>query len=197
MKRKRSWHHHKPAAVVLKTRRPNRYCRDAHFGRQQEQTCGQQQFSYTPNSTAAGRNWRRQPHSSCRLDSQCSGDREEESSTLNRVKTWVVAVMVVVRNWTIFSCDVSDLCADQRSRVRGYEDCLPHGPSFRLPLRSYYSGFVSTVSTLFCWFVEYNRMLVWDCNLSCFCWFYCCFSFTMQPYRFHPKSKWRAVVQRK
>ena len=33
--------------------------------------------TYTPNSTAAGRNWRRRPHSSCRLDSQCSGDRDE------------------------------------------------------------------------------------------------------------------------
>jgi len=33
---------------------------------------------YTTNSTAAGRNWRRRPHSSFRLDSQCSGDREEE-----------------------------------------------------------------------------------------------------------------------
>ena len=102
----------------------------------------------------AERNWRRRPHSSCRLDSQCSGDREKESSTLNWVKTRVVVVMVVDRNWTIFSCDVIDLCADQRSRVRGYEDCLPHGPSFRLLLRSNHSGFVSTVSTLFCWFVD-------------------------------------------
>ena len=33
-------------------------------------------------------------------------------------------------------------------------------------------------------------MLVWGCNLGCFCWFYCCFSFMMQPYQFHPKSKW-------
>ena len=31
-----------------------------------------------PNCTAARRNWRRQLHSSCRLDSQCSGDREVE-----------------------------------------------------------------------------------------------------------------------
>ena len=35
-------------------------------------------FSYTLNSTVAGRNRRRQLHSSCRLDSQCSGDRAEE-----------------------------------------------------------------------------------------------------------------------
>ena len=32
---------------------------------------------YTPNSPAARRNWRRQPYSSCRLDSQCRGNREE------------------------------------------------------------------------------------------------------------------------
>ena len=30
---------------------------------------------------------------------------------------------------TIFSCDISNLCADQRSQVRGYKDCLPHGSS--------------------------------------------------------------------
>ena len=36
--------------------------------------------------------------------------------------------------------------------------------------------------------------VAWDCNVGCFCWFYCCFSFTMQPYRFHPKSKWWAVA---
>ena len=38
----------------------------------------QQQSSYTPNSTAARRNLRRRPHSCRKLDSQCSGDREEE-----------------------------------------------------------------------------------------------------------------------
>ena len=37
--------------------------------------CGQRQSSYTPDSTAAGR---RQLHSSCRLDSQCGDDQEEE-----------------------------------------------------------------------------------------------------------------------
>ena len=38
---------------------------------------GQRQSSYTPNSAAARRNWRRQLHSSCRQESQCSSDREE------------------------------------------------------------------------------------------------------------------------
>ena len=33
--------------------RPNIYCRDAHFCRQQEQMCGQKQSSYTPDFTAA------------------------------------------------------------------------------------------------------------------------------------------------
>ena len=45
--------------MVLKTRRPNcrdvlrvcMYCRDAHFCKQQEQMCGQQQSSYTPHQT--------------------------------------------------------------------------------------------------------------------------------------------------
>ena len=58
----------------------------AHFCRQQEQLCGQRLSSYTPNSTAARRNWRRQLHSSYRMDSQHSSDREEEAanSALNR-----------------------------------------------------------------------------------------------------------------
>ena len=64
--------------AVLKTRPLNMHCLDARFCRQQEQTCGQQQSSYTPNSTAARRNRRRWPLSSCRLDSECSGDGEEE-----------------------------------------------------------------------------------------------------------------------
>ena len=54
------------------------HCLDARFCRQQEQTCGQQQSSYTSNSTAARRNGRRRPLSSCRLDSECNGDGEEE-----------------------------------------------------------------------------------------------------------------------
>ena len=29
-------HHHQPATAVLKTRRPNKHCRDAHFCRQQD-----------------------------------------------------------------------------------------------------------------------------------------------------------------
>ena len=73
-----SWHHHQSATAALKTRRPNMYCRDARFCRQQDKTCGQRQSSYTPNSTAAGRNWRRRTYSPCRLDSQCSSNREEE-----------------------------------------------------------------------------------------------------------------------
>ena len=37
------------------------------------------QSSYTPDSTAPRRrNWRRRPYSSCRLDSRCNGDREDE-----------------------------------------------------------------------------------------------------------------------
>ena len=71
-----NWHHRQPATAVLKTRQLNKCCRDARFCRQQEQTCGQRQSSYTPNSTAARRSWKRRPHSSCWLDSQC--DRGEE-----------------------------------------------------------------------------------------------------------------------
>ena len=34
--RKWSWHHHQSATAILKTRRPNIHCRDAHFCRRQE-----------------------------------------------------------------------------------------------------------------------------------------------------------------
>ena len=39
------------------------------------------QSSYTPNSTAARRKSRRRPQSSCRLDSLCSSDQEEEEES--------------------------------------------------------------------------------------------------------------------
>ena len=55
--------------------------------------------------------------------------------------------MVVVRE--LLSRDVSDLCADQRSQVRGYEDCLPHGSISRLLLHSYRSGFVGAFPLYF------------------------------------------------
>ena len=72
----RSNYHHQSVTAVLKTRRPNIYCRDARFCRQQEQMCGQQQStSYTPNSTAARKNWRRQPIKSFILQTELSGWR--------------------------------------------------------------------------------------------------------------------------
>ena len=46
-----------------------------------------------------------------------------------RVSTRVVVVVVVVRE--LFSLVTSAfLCADQRSQVRCYEDCLPHDSVF-------------------------------------------------------------------
>ena len=73
-----SWHHHQPATAVPKTGRPKTYCRKSCFCRKQDKMCGQRQSSYTPNSTAARRNWRRRPQSSCRLHSQHGSDWEEE-----------------------------------------------------------------------------------------------------------------------
>ena len=72
---------------------------------------GQQQLSYAPNSTAAGRNWRRQPHSSCRLESQCSGDREEEEGRwsqylvrwMSRFSNWDLTCSVHVLPWTAWN----------------------------------------------------------------------------------------------
>ena len=133
---------------------------------------------------------------SCYISSLCSGNREG----------WYTGGSGGGGGQgTIVSCDVSDLCADQRSQVRGYEDRLPHGSSFRLLLRSYHTGFVGTVSTLFCFvnnklillFEHQHRVLLRDCNLGCFCRLCCYCSFTMQHYRFDPKSKWWTVVQLK
>ena len=54
------------------------------------------QSSYTPNSTAAERNWRERTHSSCRLDSQCSGDREEEELANRANRLWVPKLQALV-----------------------------------------------------------------------------------------------------
>ena len=47
---------------------------------------GQQQTSYTPNSTAAGRNWRKQPHSSCRLDFSVAAIEKIEACRATRIR---------------------------------------------------------------------------------------------------------------
>ena len=50
--------------------------------------CGGEGFCWrsgVPNCMAARRNWRRQPHLSCRLYSQCSGNREQEDGASNGV----------------------------------------------------------------------------------------------------------------
>ena len=52
---------------------------------------------------------------------------------------------------------------DQRSQVRGYEDCLTHGSSFCLLQRSNHSGFVGTISTLFCYV---NNKIILLCRLA-------------------------------
>ena len=61
-----------------------------------------------------------------------------------RVSTGVVVV-------TIFSLDVSDLCADQRLRSEVTKIVYHMAQVLRLLLRSYHSGFVGTISTLFCY----------------------------------------------
>ena len=70
-------------------------------------------------------------------------------STLERVRTKRVRTRVVVvgagggGKGTAFPCDVSDLCADQRSRVRGYDTFVPLSFTFHRPQRrSYRSGLV-------------------------------------------------------
>ena len=57
-----------------------KYCWDACFYSQQEQNVRPTaaQLHIKQFSMVAGRNWKRWPHSSCRLDSQCSGNQEEE-----------------------------------------------------------------------------------------------------------------------
>ena len=97
--RKWSWHHHQSATAVLKTRWTNIYCRDSNFCRQQEQVCGQRQSSYTPNSTAVMRNWRRRLHSSCRLDSQCHSDQDEEEEDHPKSQ----AVVVLKKGWSLLT----------------------------------------------------------------------------------------------
>ena len=51
-------------------------------------------------------------------------------------------VVVVVRE--LFSLVMSAICV----RIRGYEDCLPHGSSFHVLLHSYHNRFVGTIYTI-------------------------------------------------
>ena len=107
----------------------------------------------------------------------------------------------------LFSLVTSAICVRIRgSQVRGYEDCLPHVSSFR-PAAFLPQWIRRGISTLFCciniklihFFVDYHRMLVRDCNLGCLKKKLkkCCFSFTMEPYQFHPRSKWWNVAGRR
>ena len=65
----------------------------------QDKMWGRQQSSYTPNSTAAGRNLGRRPHSSCRPDSQCSGNWEEVRKK-ERVRPFLIGLTFAL--WTYF-----------------------------------------------------------------------------------------------
>ena len=83
------------------------------------------------------------------------------SPTINKILKWLLPLpilvervgreVVVVREPFSLVTSVTDLCADQRSQVRGYEDCFPHGSSFHLLMCSYHSGFIGTISILFCY----------------------------------------------
>ena len=65
--------------------------------------------------------------------------RSEEAE---RFRTRVVVVVKGGGKGKPFTCDVSNLCADHRSRVRGYDNSFYHFRShFRLRRRSYRSGF--------------------------------------------------------
>ena len=44
-------------AAVLKTTQPNMYCSNAHFCKQQDKMCGQQQYSYTPTHQLLRQQW--------------------------------------------------------------------------------------------------------------------------------------------
>ena len=68
-----SWHPRQLAPVVEKSRPWSMFYKDAPFTKPQEKTCGLSAPPWRPNSTAAGRSWRRRRHSSperpwsCRL----------------------------------------------------------------------------------------------------------------------------------
>ena len=100
-----SWHHHRPATAVLKTRRPNIYTAEMPVSAdgKNKRVANGSPCSDTPNSTTARRNWRRRPHSSCRLDSQCSGDREDEEEIESNDS---IPSLVRVSAKSIFHCCV-------------------------------------------------------------------------------------------
>ena len=89
-----SWHHHQPAAAVLKTD-SRTYTAEMPTSADSKTKCVANGSPATciPNSTAARRNWRRRLHSSCWLDSQRSSDREEES-TFRFISTLLAQVIL-------------------------------------------------------------------------------------------------------
>ena len=105
----------------------------------------------------------------------CRSDRARDTPLSLLTQRFSTRV-VVVRE--LFFLVTSAICV----RIRGHRSeatkIVYHvAQVFRLLLRSYHSGFVGTISTLFCCvniklillFVDWRHMLVSDCNLVCFC----------------------------
>ena len=67
-----SWHPHQPAPVAKKTIPQSMFYKDAPFTKLQEKMCGLSALPWRPNSTVAGRSWRRQRHSSPKRPWSCS-----------------------------------------------------------------------------------------------------------------------------
>ena len=55
-----SWHPHKPASVVKKTKPQSMFYKEASFTKLREKMCGLSALPWWQNSTAASRSWRRQ-----------------------------------------------------------------------------------------------------------------------------------------
>ena len=72
----------RPTTVQLRTKEPGTKCPATH--RKETDTRYEADLLiHCGNCTVCHKtcyNWKRRPHSSCRLDSQCSGDREEEEA---------------------------------------------------------------------------------------------------------------------
>ena len=114
---------------------------------------GQRQSSYTPNSRAARRKWRRQPQSSCRLDSQCSGDREDEE----RGQFWKRKKN---QRGGVFEANCSKQMDSCKNTTTTFQFCqmflFPWGVTTipqRLPPWSFFSDTVHLLSLSFLWLV--------------------------------------------
>ena len=104
-----SWHPRQLAPVVEKSRPWSMFYKDAPFTKPQEKTCGLSALPWRPNSTAAGRSWRRRRHSSPERPWSCR--LRTPRRRRNRAKMFTInSLYVLIQLGTFLFLSVTDCC---------------------------------------------------------------------------------------